>query len=120
MTPDLSTTYLGLRLRSPIVASASPLTGDIGSLLALEEAGVGAAVLPSLFEEQIDHESYQVHAVMERGAESFAEALSYLPEMNSYNTGPDQYLKLVRRAPKALYVTVIASLKRSSQGGWTS
>lgn len=120
MSPDLSTTYLGLELKSPLVVSASPLGRDVDRLIRLEEAGAAAVVLPSLFEEQIDHESYQIHAVMEHGADSFAEALSYLPEMTSYNTGPDRYLKLVRRARKELSVPVIASLNGASPGGWTS
>ena len=120
MSPDLTTTYLGMELRNPLVVSASPLGRDVERLIRLEYAGAAAVVLPSLFEEQIDHESYQVHAVMERGAESFAEALSYLPEMTTYNTGPDQYLKLVRRARKELSVPVIASLNGASPGGWTT
>lgn len=120
MTPDLRTTYLGMELKNPLVVSASPLGRDIERLIRLEEAGAAAVVLPSLFEEQIDHESYQIHAVMEHGAESFAEALSYLPELTSYNTGPDRYLNLVRRARKELSVPVIASLNGASPGGWTS
>ncbi len=120
MKPDLTTSYLGLSLAGPVVVSASPIGLDIERLLRFEEAGAAAVVLPSLFEEQIDHESYQVHAVMEHGAESFAEALSYLPEMTSYNTGPDRYLGLVHRARRALSVPVIASLNGASPGGWTS
>jgi len=120
VSPDLKTTYLGMELANPLVVSASPLGRDIERLIRLQEAGAAAVVLPSLFEEQIDHESYQAHAVMEHGAESFAEALSYLPEMTSYNTGPEQYLKLVRRARRELTVPVIASLNGASSGGWTS
>ncbi len=120
MKPDLTTSYLGLSLAGPVVVSASPIGLDIERLLRFEEAGAAAVVLPSLFEEQIDHESYQVHAVMEHGAESFAEALSYLPEMTSYNTGPERYLGLVHRARRALSVPVIASLNGASPGGWTS
>ncbi len=120
MKPDLTTSYLGLSLAGPVVVSASPIGLDIERLLRFEEAGAAAVVLPSLFEEQIDHESYQVHAVMEHGAESFAEALSYLPEMTSYNTGPERYLRLVHRARRALSVPVIASLNGASPGGWTS
>jgi dihydroorotate dehydrogenase (fumarate) len=119
VSPDLTTTYLGLELKNPLVVSASPLGRDVERLIRLEDAGAAAVVLPSLFEEQIDHESYQVHAVLERGADSYAEALSYLPEMESYNTGPDQYLKLVHRARKELSVPVIASLNGASPGGWT-
>ena len=120
MKPDLTTSYLGLSLAGPVVVSASPIGLDIERLLRFEEAGAAAVVLPSLFEEQIDHESYQVHAVMEHGAESFAEALSYLPEMTSYNTGPERYLGLVHRARRALSVPVIASLNGASPGGWTN
>ena len=120
MTPDITTDYLGMQLANPLVVSASPIGLDVERLLRFEEAGAAAVVLPSLFEEQIDHESYQIHAVMELGAESFAEALSYLPEMTAYNTGPDRYLGLVRRARRALSVPVIASLNGASPGGWTS
>lgn len=120
MSPDLKTTYLGMELENPLVVSASPLGRDVETLIRLEDAGAAAVVLPSLFEEQIDHESYQVHAVMEHGAESYGEALSYLPSMTSYNTGPEQYLRLVRRARRELSVPVIASLNGASPGGWTS
>ncbi|MEE9581942.1 MAG: dihydroorotate dehydrogenase-like protein, partial [Acidimicrobiia bacterium] len=119
MSPDLTTVFLGLELANPLVVAASPLGRDIERLIRLEEAGAAAVVLPSLFEEQIDHESYQAHAVMEHGADSFAEALSYLPEMTSYNTGPEKYLKLVRLARRELSVPVIASLNGASPGGWT-
>ncbi len=119
MSPDLTTVYLGLELANPLVVAASPLGRDIERLIRLEEAGAAAVVLPSLFEEQIDHESYQAHAVMEHGAESFAEAVSYLPEMTSYNTGPEKYLKLVRLARRELSIPVIASLNGASPGGWT-
>jgi dihydroorotate dehydrogenase (fumarate) len=118
MTPDLSTTYLGLELSSPLVASASPLTGEIESLRALEAAGAAAVVLPSLFEEQIEHEEVQLDAVLELGAESFGEALSYFPELEDYNTGPGSYLEKVADAKSALSIPVIASLNGASEGGW--
>jgi dihydroorotate dehydrogenase (fumarate) len=118
MTPDLSTTYLGLHLASPLVASASPLTGELESLRALEAAGVAAVVLPSLFEEQIEHEEVQLDAVLEYGAHSFGEALSYFPELEDYNTGPESYLEHVADAKRALSVPVIASLNGASEGGW--
>jgi dihydroorotate dehydrogenase (fumarate) len=118
---DLSTNYLGLRLRSPIVASASPLTGEIGSLRALDAAGVGAVVLPSLFEEQILHDSYEVDRALEAGAWANAEApFGYLPELEDYNTGPVRYLRLVEEAKRRLDVPVIASLNGYTAGGWTS
>ena len=118
MTPDLSTTYLGLRLRSPIVASASPLTGNLASLVALEEAGVGAAVLPSLFEEQIEHDALDLHDLLEHATHSFDEAASWFPELETYNTGPTAYLDHVRAAKAAVSIPVIASLNGVSQGGW--
>jgi dihydroorotate dehydrogenase (fumarate) len=118
MRVDLTTHYLGLTLRNPVVASACPLTGELDSLLRLEHAGVGAVVLPSLFEEQIEHEEMELHRVREFGAESFAEALSYFPELEDYNTGPESYLELIESAKKQCTVPVIASLNGTSKGGW--
>ena len=118
MSPDLSTIYLGLELETPLVASASPLTGSIDSLRALEAAGAGAVVLPSLFEEQIEHDSTSVDIVLERGAQSFGEALTYFPEMDDYNTGAEAYLDHVAAAKEALSIPVIASLNGISPGGW--
>jgi dihydroorotate dehydrogenase (fumarate) len=118
VTPDLRTTYLGLELSSPLVASASPLTGDLESLRALEEAGAAAVVLPSLFEEQIEHEEVELDAMLEHGAHSFGEALTYFPELEDYNTGPASYLELVAAARAALEIPVIASLNGSTGGGW--
>lgn len=118
MTPDLSTTYLGLRLTSPVVASASPLTGELDSLLELERHGAGAAVLPSLFEEQIEHEQLDVHELLEYATDSFGEALTWFPELDDYNTGPDAYLEHLARAKAALRIPVIASLNGVSSGGW--
>ena len=102
MTPDLSTTYLGLRLRSPIVASASPLTGNLDSLRELERQGIGAVVLPSLFEEQIEHEQIDVHELLEHQTHSFGEALTWFPELEDYSTGPEAYLEHLRQAKAAL------------------
>ena len=115
---DLSSSYLGLRLRTPLVASSSPLTGKLDDLRRLEDAGIAAVVLPSLFEEQIEHESLEVHRLLETGAESFAEAQSYFPELDQYATGPESYLELVRAARAALGIPVIASLNGASPGGW--
>jgi dihydroorotate dehydrogenase (fumarate) len=115
---DLSTDYLGLSLRSPLVASSSPLTGDLEGLRRLEDAGAGAVVLPSLFEEQIEAESLEVDRMLETGAETFAEAPSYFPEFEDYQTGPDRYLELVTRAKQALEIPVIASLNGTTPGGW--
>jgi dihydroorotate dehydrogenase (fumarate) len=120
MNPILETSYLGMRLRNPVVVSASPLGRDVDRLARLSDAGAAAVVLPSLFEEQIEHDSLQVHAALEHGAESFAEALSYLPEVATYNTGPERYLDLVRRARRELPIPVIASLNGTSPGGWTA
>ena len=118
MSPDLTTTYLGLRLRSPIVASASPLTGKLDSLLELERAGIGAAVLPSIFEEQVEHEQLDVHELLEFATDSFVEALTWFPELEDYSTGPDHYLEHLANAKEALDVPVIASLNGVSPGGW--
>jgi dihydroorotate dehydrogenase (fumarate) len=118
MRIDLTTTYLGLPLRSPIVASASPLTGKLDSLRALEAAGIGAAVLPSLFEEQIEHEAMDLHELLEHATHSFDEASTWFPELDSYNTGPDAYLEHIRAAKDAIGVPVIASLNGVSRGGW--
>ena len=118
---DLTTRYLGLTLAHPIVASSSPLTGSIDSLLALEEAGAAAVVLPSLFEEQIEHEAMQLHQSLLLAAESNVEAHGgYFPELDIYNTGIDDYLELIGRAKAELDVPVIASLNGVSDGGWTT
>jgi dihydroorotate dehydrogenase (fumarate) len=117
MAPDLSSSYLGLRLATPIVASASPLTGDLDSLRRLEEAGVAAVVLPSLFEEQVEHEELSLHDTLEAGAHS-GEALTYFAEMDDYNTGPDRYLEHVAAAKAALTVPVVASLNGVTPSGW--
>jgi dihydroorotate dehydrogenase (fumarate) len=118
VSPDLGTRYLGLQLASPLVPSASPLCGDLDTLKRLEEAGAAAVVLPSLFEEQIEHEEVAVHWTLEAGSESYAEAVTYFPELDDYNTGPGRYLELVAAAKSALSIPVIASLNGSSPGGW--
>jgi dihydroorotate dehydrogenase (fumarate) len=117
---ELGTRYLGLELRSPIVASASPLTGHLDGLLALDAAGIGAVVLPSLFEEQIVHEVDVTAALTRREADAHPEATGgYTPALDDYNAGPHQYLRLVRDASTALSVPVIASLNGVTRGGWT-
>jgi dihydroorotate dehydrogenase (fumarate) len=118
VTPNLETTYLGLRLRSPIVASASPLTGKLDTLRELEAAGIGAAVLPSLFEEQIEHEAMDIHELLEHATHSFGEAETWFPELDAYNTGPDAYLDHIREAKHAVSVPIVASLNGTSEGGW--
>ena len=95
---DITTTYLGLPMKSPIVASASPLCESLENIRHLEDAGVGAVVLPSLFEEQLDVESHMVDSDLSRGSESFAESLNYLPDLLTYNLGADGYLELIRKA----------------------
>ncbi len=115
---DLRTTYLGLDLRSPVVASASPLTNHDDDLVALDAAGVGAVVLPSLFEEQLEHDAMAVHDMLETHADSFGEATSFFPELDDYNTGPDRYLTHVERARSLVSVPVIPSLNGVSIGGW--
>jgi dihydroorotate dehydrogenase (fumarate) len=120
MTVDMTTRYLGLELGSPVMPSASPLTGDIDHVLSLVEAGAPAIVLPSLFEEQIEHDAMAVHFGLELGADGFGEAPSgYLPRLDNYNTGPEDYLELMRRTRAEAGVPVIASLNGVSSGGWT-
>lgn len=116
----MSTRYLGLPLAHPVMPSASPATGNIERIHLLVEAGAPALVLPSLFEEQIDHDAMAVHFSLERGADGFGEAPSgFFPELDDYNTGPEDYLDLIRRAKAEVDVPVIASLNGVSTGGWT-
>ena len=116
---DLTTQYLGLTLKNPIVASASPLTKKIDSAKKLDAAGVGAIVMYSLFEEQIIHESLELDHYLTRGTNTFAEALSYLPDLGSYATGPGKYLDHLTAVKKSVSVPVIGSLNGVSKGGWT-
>lgn len=115
---DLSTTYLGLNLKHPVMPSASPLSDGLDKIRRLEDAGAAAVVLPSLFEEQIVGESHLLDHFLSYGAESYAEALDYFPEMDSYNVGPHEYLDLLRRAKEAVSIPVIGSLNGVSTGGW--
>jgi len=115
---DLSTRYLGLRLASPLVASASPLCESLDSLRRMEDAGAAAVVLHSLFEEQIDVESHHLDRSLSHGTESYAESVSYFPDLHDYNLGPDGYLEHVRRAKAAVDIPVIGSLNGVSTGGW--
>ncbi|NWG32883.1 MAG: dihydroorotate dehydrogenase-like protein [Chloroflexi bacterium] len=117
---DLSTTYLGLNLKNPLVASASPLARKIERAKKLEEAGIAAIVMYSLFEEQIIHESLELDHYLSRGSESFAEALSYLPDGGLYGISPEKYLNQVAGLKKALSIPVIGSLNGVSKGGWTN
>jgi len=115
---DLTTNYMGLRLRNPLVASASPLNGDIGNLRRIEDAGAGAVVLPSIFEEQIVAERQEIELRTEGPATGFAEAQTYFPAPVEYGFGPERYLDIVRRAKAAVAIPVIASLNGISHTGW--
>lgn len=117
-SPDLTTRYLGLELVSPLVASSSPLTGDVETARELERAGAGAVVLPSLFQEQIEHEELELERLRHFGGESQHEATGYFPELQGYNAGPDGYLRLVDSARAVLRIPVIASLNGVSTEGW--
>lgn len=119
MKVDLSTKYLSLTLASPLVASAGPLTGTVDSLRQLEQAGISAAVMPSLFEEQITHYEREVNNLYEYQAYAFAESLTYFPEMEDYNTGPKSYLRRLEAAKQAVSIPIIGSLNGASPGGWT-
>ena len=116
--PDLSTTYLGLALKNPLVVSPSPLSEHVGNILRMEDAGASAVVLHSLFEEQIVVESQALDEYLSYGTESFAESLSYFPDLHSYALGPDGYLDLIRKAKQAVNIPVVASLNGVSTGGW--
>jgi dihydroorotate dehydrogenase (fumarate) len=115
---DLTTRYLGLTLESPIVCSSSPMMQEIDNLRRMEDAGASAVVLHSLFEEQITLESQDLDRNLFHGTESYAEALSYFPEMESFEIGPEAYLEHVRKAKEALSIPVVASLNGISTGGW--
>lgn len=115
---DLSTKYLGMNLKSPLVASASPLCESVDNIKRLEDQGLAAVVLPSLFEEQLELESMAVDSDLARGAESFPESANFFPDLQTYNLGPDGYLELIRHAKESVRIPVIASLNGSSSGGW--
>lgn len=115
---DLSTTYMGMDLEHPIVASASPLSEDIGNIRRMEDAGAAAVVMFSLFEEQLKHEAAAMEHFMSHGTESFPEALSYFPEVEEYRAGPDHYLEILRRASESVDIPVIGSLNGITNEGW--
>jgi len=115
---DLKTQYLGLALKSPLVASACPVTESVSNIRELEDAGIGAVVLPSLFEEQLELESRALDEDLWRGSESFPESQTVLPDLHTYNLGPDGYLNLINDAKEAVDIPVIASLNGISPGGW--
>jgi dihydroorotate dehydrogenase (fumarate) len=115
---NLSTHYLGLALKNPLVASASPLCENVDNIRRMQDAGLAAVVLHSLFEEQITTESFDLDHFLEFGTESYAESLSWFPDMSRYNLGPDGYLEHIRRCKEAVGIPVIASLNGYSSGGW--
>lgn len=116
--PDLTTTYLGLHLKNPLVVSASPLSKKVDVACRLEDAGAAAIVMYSLFEEQITHESYELDHYLSRGTHSYAESLSYFPDLDHYNLGPEPYLEHLHRIKQAVDIPVIGSLNGISSGGW--
>ena len=118
---DITTNYLGLQLRSPIVVgAAAPLTEDLDNLKRMEDAGAAAVVLHSLFEEQLRQEKFELHHHLEYGTESFAEALTYFPEPEVFHVDASEYLKHISQAKKMVNIPVIASLNSSTIGGWTN
>ncbi len=116
---DESTSYLGLDLTSPLVASSSPLGRDVDNLRDLENAGVGAVVLPSLYEEEIEQDARTLQMLLHQGADAFVEAATYIPEVDEYRTGPTPYLRHLEAATEALSIPVLASLNGTTPGGWT-
>ncbi|MFA6599943.1 MAG: dihydroorotate dehydrogenase-like protein [Candidatus Omnitrophota bacterium] len=117
---DLTTTYLGLKLRTPLVPSASPLSEEVSTIRKMEDAGASAIVMHSLFEEQIVAESVELQHHLSENTDSFAEALSFFPEAAEYRVGPEEYLEHIRKAKAALGIPVIASLNGTTGGGWTN
>jgi dihydroorotate dehydrogenase (fumarate) len=116
---SLTTNYLGMTLKNPIVASSSPLSHNVDSIRRLEDAGAAAVVMYSLFEEQITFDSFYIDHYLTSGTNSFAESLSYFPEMQDYNSGPDEYMNLIKQAKEAVDIPIIGSLNGVSAGGWT-
>jgi dihydroorotate dehydrogenase (fumarate) len=116
---DLSTTYMRMQLKNPLVASASPLSREVANVRAMEDAGISAVVMYSLFEEQIVHETAEVDHYLNVGTDSFAEALDFFPEPEFYHRGPDEYLEHIRKLKDAVDIPIIASLNGTSPGGWT-
>jgi dihydroorotate dehydrogenase (fumarate) len=116
---DLSTTYLGMKLKNPVVVSASPLSRSMESIRRVEDAGAAAIVMHSLFEEQITHDEESHEHYKTVGTESYAEALTYFPDTGDYHFGPEEYLELLAKASSRLEIPVIASLNGVTPGGWT-
>ena len=116
---DLTTKYMGMTLKSPLVVSASPLSRNIDGIKRIEDSGAAAMVLYSIFEEQIENEQKELNYITTVGTESFAESLSYFPQVNDFNLGPDEYLELIRQAKESVNIPVIASINGKTMGGWT-
>lgn len=115
---DLTATYLGMQLKNPLVASASPISKKVDGVRRLEDAGVSAVVMYSLFEEQIIHESLALDHYLSRGSESQPEAQTYFPDLDHYNVGPDSYLDLIQKIKSAVQIPIIGSLNGFTSGGW--
>lgn len=115
---NLETTYLGMKLRTPLVPSASPLSEEIGNIKRMEDAGAAAVVMHSLFEEQLRLETYELNHHLTYGTESFPEALTYFPQPQEFHLGPEGYLEHIRRAKQSVQIPIIASLNGSTVGGW--
>jgi dihydroorotate dehydrogenase (fumarate) len=115
---DITTRYLGLQLRTPLVVSASPLSHEISGIRDLEDAGASAVVLYSLFEEQLHKEALELELHLNAGTESFAESITYFPHSSEFHTGPEQYLNHIRKAKDAVDIPIIASLNGATLGGW--
>jgi len=116
---DLSTTYMGLALRTPLVPSASPLSEDLDNVKLMEDAGAAAVVLHSIFEEQIEQERRDLDYHLTANTDSFAEALSFFLEPSTFHVGPEEYLEQIRKAKEMVGIPLIASLNGTSLGGWT-
>ena len=116
---DLTTEYLGMSLSSPLVASASPASGNVENIKKMEDAGISAVVLQSLFEEQLRHDQFELHYATTQGTYSSPEALTYFPEWDDYKVGPEEYLNLISKAKESVSIPIIASLNGTSKGSWT-
>jgi dihydroorotate dehydrogenase (fumarate) len=116
---DLTTKYMGMTLRTPLVPSASPLSEDIDNIKLMEDAGASAVVLHSIFEEQIEQESRDFDLHMSANTYSFAEALTYFPRSSAFHVGPSEYLEHIRKAKESVHIPIIASLNGTALGGWT-
>ena len=115
---DLKTKYLGLELKNPLVASASTLSKKFENIKKMEDAGLSAVVLYSLFEEEIEHESLELNYFLNRGTESFAEALTYFPEMDDFDLSSEKYLDIIRKSKESVDIPIIGSLNGISNSGW--